>query len=1198
MQELGRDVYSGAMTRWLKQQPLQDKLFPAEDIITVQNLLTRPAPGMFRGPSRKLLSFHILVGDSYVLPSTLSRYEQDLLSKVDSEIQCKSSRGKETVSPLTEKEGGGEICHRVFCEVDLRCPESPERVYGEAAGIFDTSAVEPSEDGVCNKTQSGSSADLNLPSPAGSLSDTNLAVVAVSEGSVDHQTETVAASKNDNPPNRPPPAKLPQTVSKTGSDAVLMPAAKSPLHGSLSKAGSDSTLSRKLSRIGTSHGQPGPGNLQRSAMPGNPPRAAVPGNPPRSAVSGNPPRAAVPRNPPKATVSGNPPRASVPRNPPKAAVSGNPPRASVPRNPPKAAVSGNPPRTAVPRNPPRTAAPGNSAVIGNQLRTAVSGNPPKTAVSGNSPRTAAPGNSAVTGNPPRTAVSGNPPKTAVSGNPPRTAAPGNSAATGNPPKTAVSGNPPKTAVSGNPPRAAAPGNLAVTGNPPKTAVSGNPPKTAVSGNPPRAAAPGNLAATGNPPKTAVSGNSPRTAAPGNSPRTSVPRAAVPKNPSGAAVQGNSKTSVSGNSSQSVAGAAEGAAAVPPRGAGRGPRPTAPRTLPRQAAQAGTVQQPASTCAVMTSGTSSTVVGASVQTAAAFAPTAKQAVLAAPTQSPQIPATAQQAKLVICSARDEWELSARGKQSAGGGPVSLSAVEAVGKTVVPEAQGNQSQGASQGIEPMVMGAAPAAAPSSVGDGSESGDDGKKKGSGDQDAQCRAEALGSGDSFIPPGLTLLSSGSCPAEHPPRKDRPAEHSDEQTTVTQQSTVSSTPQGPAPSQQKEDMHKPSESSPQAQKRLHTPQSSTPDVEPKKALLDLRVSKPDSATWQPRPSGNHRDKSYASPERNLIHRPWQAREEGREPHGPATRKPDRAEGHRDAPRFDRTQDKPSHSFDGRDDWQRLRGWGDRLEMGQDRTQDMGHQRLQHMEDRGGPRSLSAMERERAAAQTRVFDYDHQDRVVSEDFVQHRNLGLAQGDPRTIPTSAATRFENLRHLALDLSEQRRHLELPDRDMFAAGRLRSLGRESSLGLEHGAIDSWAWRGPLQRQPLQQPGQQQHPPRSELQAGLRNPLRSDWPRGQGLRGDTQRTLELQSHLMDRHFPSLEGRDPRVDFRGDAMQGQFPRDFSLGRARRPFDFWFLLLEIRQQATFTTEEGSRAFSVCVSDKWSNSTCCCNFYGQLVLFL
>ena len=227
------------------------------------------------------------------------------------------------------------------------------------------------------------------------------------------------------------------------------------------------------------------------------------------------------------------------------------------------------------------------------------------------------------------------------------------------------------------------------------------------------------------------------------------------------------------------------------------------------------------------------------------------------------------------------------------------------------------------------------------------------------------------------------------------------------------------------------------------------------------------------------------------------------------------------------------------------------MEMGRDRTQDMGHQRLQHMEDRGGPRSLSAMERERAAAQTRVFDYDHQDRVVSEDFVQHRNLGLAQGDPRTIPTSAATRFENLRHLALDLSEQRRHLELPDRDMFAAGRLRSLGRESSLGLEHGAIDSWAWRGPLQRQPLQQPGQQQHPPRSELQAGLRNPLRSDWPRGQGLRGDTQRTLELQSHLMDRHFPSLEGRDPRVDFRGDAMQGQFPRDFSLGRARRPFDF-----------------------------------------------
>lgn len=563
-----------------------------------------------------------------------------------------------------------------------------------------------------------------------------------------------------------------------------------------------------------------------------------------------------------------------------------------------------------------------------------------------------------------------------------------------------------------------------------------------------------------------------------------------------------------------------------------------------------MQQPASTCAV-TSGTSSTAVGASVQAAAAFAPTAKQAASAAPTQSSQRPATAQQAKLVVCSARDEWELSARGKQSAGGGAVTLSAVEAVSKTMVPEAQGNQSQDAGQGIAATVMGAAPAAALSNVGDRSDSGDDGRKKGSGNQDAQCRAEVLGFGGSFIPPGLTLLPSESCPAEHPQSKDRPAERSDEQTTVMQQSAVSSTPQEPASSQQKEDVHKPSESSSQAQKRPHTPQSSAPDVEPKKALLDLRVSKLDSATWQPRPSGNHRDKSYASPERNLIHRPWQAREEGREPHGPVTRKPDRVEGHRDAPRFDRTQDKPSHSFDGRDDWQRLRGWGDRLEMGRDRTQDMGHQRLQHMDDRGGPRVLSAMERERAAVQARVFDYDHQDRVVSEDFMQHRNLGLAQGDPRAIPTSAAARFENLRHLALDLSEQRRHLELPDRDMFTTGRLRGLGRESSLGLEHGAVDSWAWRGPLQRQPLQQPGQQQHPPRSELQAGIRNPLRSDWPRGQGLRADTQRTLELPSHLIDRRFPSLEGRDPRVDFRGDAMQGQFSRDFSLGRARRPFDF-----------------------------------------------
>ena len=513
-----------------------------------------------------------------------------------------------------------------------------------------------------------------------------------------------------------------------------------------------------------------------------------------------------------------------------------------------------------------------------------------------------------------------------------------------------------------------------------------------------------------------------------------------------------------------------------------------------------------------------------------------------------------------SAREEWEMAARAKQRAGEGPgaggATPSAIEGVSKTATSEeAQGSQNQGPSKVAEAVVVDVAPVTASSNAGERRDSGDDGQKKGSGDQDLQRRAAELASGGSFVPPGLTLLSSESGPAEHP-RKDEPSKGVSEQATAAQQSAVSTKQQEPAPSQAKEDALKSSDASPQAQKRPHTPQSSTnPDVEPKKAFLDKPVSKPDSASRQPRPSGDHRDYSRMSPERNPIHRPWQAREDGREPHPLMMRKADWAEGPRDMPRFDRGQDKPSQAFDSRDEGQRSRGWGDRMEMGRDRLQEAGHQRMQHLEDRGGPRALSAMERERAAAQSRVFDYDHLDRVVSEDFIPHRNLGLAQSDPRAIPASGA-RFDSLRLLPLDLSERRRHLELSERDMFAAERARSLGRDFGLGLEHGNSDSWSWRGQLQRRMQQQPMLQQLQPRPEQQASLRNSLHSSWPGDQGLRAEAQRTLELQSRLMDRRFPDLDGRDPHlgganVDFRGDASRGQFPRGFPPGRARRHFDF-----------------------------------------------
>lgn len=882
MQELDRDVYSGAMTKRLKQQPMQDKLFPAEDIITVQNLLTRPATDMFRGPSRKLLSFHILVGDSYILPSTLNRYGQDLLAKVDADIRRKSPQGKGPKSHLIEKEEVGEICHRVFYEVDVRSPESPERMYGEGASIFDTDGIELLGDSV-SKTEFRSSTEPNL-SPADSLSDTFSPLIAVSKGSVG-QREAAPVSRNDTPPSRPSAAKLQlRNVSETQDDAIPTLVAVSSLPGQLKNSSTESLPFRKLSRIG---------NSNREFVPGNSPRAIVS----RSAV-----RAVVP------------------------------------------------------------------------------------------------------------------------------------------------------------------------------------------------------------------GNSQRAAVPGTSPRA----------------------------------------------AGSFPRSAVPRTSPRQAHN---VQQPAPPCAVTCC--SSKVSCVSVQAAAPLIPTATLVATTASTKCSQKIVTAQQVKQNVRSARDEWEMSARGKQLASKRPATQG-TKNVGKTT-PKTQCSHSHGPSKLTASTLTDATPMNTSSNIGERSKSGDDGKEKGSGDQLMQWSAEVLGSGGRFVPPGLTLLSSESSATEHP-SKDRPLEDIDEQTIATQQSYIETRLQEPAPnielqepasSQQKEETYKSSDAFRQAQKRPNIPQSSIFDVESKKPLLDIPVSKADSAIGQHRSLGDHRE-SHISPERNLIHRPWQAQEEGRDPHQLMVRKPDRAEGHRDMPHFDRTHEKASHSFDNHEEGQRSRGWGDRMEMVCDRSQETGRQWMQRVEDRGVPR----VERERTGPQTRVYDYDHQDQIVSEDFNQHHNLSLAQNNPRANLLSAAVRFDSSRHLPLDLSEQRRLQELSEREIFAvSSRAHSLGREGGLGLDRGNVDSGLWRGQLQRQMQQQLQQQsvwqQLQARPELQASLRNPLRNNWPGGQALRAEAQRTLEMQPHLMDRRFPpSLEGRDPRlggsnVNFRGDAIQGQFPRGYPPGRTRRQFDF-----------------------------------------------
>ena len=58
MRELGRDATSGLMAQKLKKMDSQDKLFPAEDAITVENLLTVSSSGMDEQQSR-FLNFNV-----------------------------------------------------------------------------------------------------------------------------------------------------------------------------------------------------------------------------------------------------------------------------------------------------------------------------------------------------------------------------------------------------------------------------------------------------------------------------------------------------------------------------------------------------------------------------------------------------------------------------------------------------------------------------------------------------------------------------------------------------------------------------------------------------------------------------------------------------------------------------------------------------------------------------------------------------------------------------------------------------------------------------------------------------------------------------------------------------------------------------------------------------------------------------------
>lgn len=137
MKELGHDVTSGPFAVQLRRQTMQSNPFPAEDIITVQNLLTCMSPALFRGPTRKLLSFDVLVGNPYVLPCNLSKYSHDLLTKIDTEIGQKAS-----VKLKAIKDRDGDIQKPVFCDgfvaEEVVIPDSPDKIVKDANYLFES----------------------------------------------------------------------------------------------------------------------------------------------------------------------------------------------------------------------------------------------------------------------------------------------------------------------------------------------------------------------------------------------------------------------------------------------------------------------------------------------------------------------------------------------------------------------------------------------------------------------------------------------------------------------------------------------------------------------------------------------------------------------------------------------------------------------------------------------------------------------------------------------------------------------------------------------------------------------------------------------------------------------------------------------------------------------------------------------------
>ncbi|KAL8608832.1 hypothetical protein ACOMHN_034777 [Nucella lapillus] len=973
MGELRRDVYSGAMTQRIKSLPIQDKLFPAEDIISVENLLTRSPLQLYRGPSQKLLSYQILVGDSYVLPPTLTRYQQDLLAKVDGEISIKTPHLDKDQASIEEEELG-RVLQRVFYEDD----KSLSPVSVAETVLRECSAVRGKENQ--NVTVSAAAADGKTPPSVVSCKDKLMKNSAgpLSSGDTPLSGHTTAKGGSVTPQNTP----------QSQSRLVTAKAAQNTPHSRLLTA-KDSTST--------------PQNAPQSRLVVAKGGSSTPQNAPQSKFVTAKGGSATPQNAPQSkfvTAKGG---SATPQNAPHSRpVTGKDGSSPAQNAPQRKALIANTPHSRLP-----------SAKVGSST--------PHTAP--HSRLQTAKGSSSTAQNFPR-------PLTAKSSTAAQQSTPQQS------PSAVPSPTPSSAQAQAQAPRTGSPQFRKLSRINAGPRPQGLSRSTAVHSQP-----------------RAVGAVAQRQIRPGLSPRSPVgvraPRAAL----SAPGVQRNMHRPASARN-------------VTPKVAAKSPMLTrvsgsSPRTT-LSAARISSPKRSVSSASFFdeTSGGGSGAVSSSATAQGSQVNRASLSTSATSVISTARSTTVHTANRPSSQAR----LTAQAKSRASAGQTTSA--------------GNVSLPTRRNQEKM--------------EGETS--------SQDQNVPWQAKVLSSGSSFVPPGLTLLSSSSATHTLPTRAvDMTAGGG---SRPTSQQHAASQPELAVTSGAREDQQRLSTGH-EAHKRLAT---SAPEVEPSKRPLI------DQTPGMHHVQGDER--SHHRPGESLpIHRPWQSQEGGRGEQGGVLER-QRGVG---SERQRSGERQPAFGREAAD---------------HDRPHDLGSHPI-HPEDHVRARIPSVLDRGRDEAPLRVMD--HQDHV--KDFQQRApSWGRGQHGLRGTPMSAAAQFESMRHVPLDLSERHHHHQ--EGDLFSS-RNTLMGREG--------LDSGGWRGgqfPRQMAPQIRPQWSQLQARPDPGPSIRNPLHGNWQRGQGLLGEGQHAMDLQSHLRGRD-PRMGG--PRLDFHGDLIRGQFPRNFP----RRPFDY-----------------------------------------------